>query len=338
MATHSGAAKYDGFNWKVFNKSNSGLPADIVTNVAIGRDGTAWFGMLNDGVVKYDGTAWTIYNSRNSGLTSNIIEFIVIDSTGTKWIGTRFDGLFSFDDIKWIKHTNGDFFASIYESAWAFAIDRQQYNWVGTAGRQGYRLAKFKDASWIAFDSTVIGFRFDIAYHGIAIDKNNVKWLAGRNGFVKYDEVTWKLYSANNSPIRSAGAIIVDRFGNKVFAATLLDSSGALAFFNETGVITSINEERDARPPKDFALLQNYPNPFNPATIIKFAVTKTGFATLKVYNTLGQEVAVLFSGIAEGNRIYQATLNAATLPSGFYFARLRFGSQSAVRKMVLVDK
>jgi len=98
------------------------------------------------------------------------------------------------------------------------------------------------------------------------------------------------------------------------------------------------NEESDNRQPENFALFQNYPNPFNPATTIKFAVPKTGFATLKIYNTLGQEVAVLFSGIAEANRIHQATLNAATLPSGIYFARLRFGSQIVVRKMVLVDK
>jgi ligand-binding sensor domain-containing protein len=348
VATHgAGAAKYDGQDWQIFNRSNSGLPANEVYTIAIEKSGIVWFGMYNDGVARYDGSSWTVYNIRNSGLTSDLINFIVIDSAGAKWIGTEFAGLFSFNGTHWTKPSNGDFFAGINESAIALAIDQKQNKWVGTAGLKGNRLAKFKDSSWTAFDSTTMGFRFAVSYAGIAIDKNDVKWIAGGNGLAKYDDISWTLFPSSNSPIPESKfyAIIVDASGNKVFTAckdsNYIRINYGLVFFNETGVkgiITSVNEKRDDRQLKDFALLQNYPNPFNPATIIKFAVTKTGFATLKVYNPLGQEVAALFSGIAEGNRIYQATFNAATLPSGIYFARLRFGSQSAVRKMVLVGK
>jgi hypothetical protein len=44
-----------------------------------------------------------------------------------------------------------------------------------------------------------------------------------------------------------------------------------------------------------FKLNQNYPNPFNPATKIGFAIPKSDYVDLRVYDILGREVSVLLS-------------------------------------------
>ncbi|MBK9097633.1 MAG: lamin tail domain-containing protein [bacterium] len=88
--------------------------------------------------------------------------------------------------------------------------------------------------------------------------------------------------------------------------------------------------------PDGIVLEQNYPNPFNPSTIIKFAVAETQTAKLIVYDVLGNEVAVPFSGTAEGGKIYDAEFSGDNLCSGIYFYRLETESKIEIRKMLLI--
>jgi hypothetical protein len=87
--------------------------------------------------------------------------------------------------------------------------------------------------------------------------------------------------------------------------------------------------------PKTLKLEANYPNPFNPTTSIDFTVAKDGKAALRVYNVLGEEIAILFNGDARAGQIYHATFDAGRLPSGLYFARLESGDSRMVQKMLL---
>jgi hypothetical protein len=91
-----------------------------------------------------------------------------------------------------------------------------------------------------------------------------------------------------------------------------------------------------AKTPFQFTLEQNYPNPFNPSTMLEFTVPVDGKATLAVYNILGQEVALLFRGIAEAGRIHQAVFDARSLNSGVYIAQLDFEGKKQVKKLILM--
>lgn len=85
----------------------------------------------------------------------------------------------------------------------------------------------------------------------------------------------------------------------------------------------------------EFRLNANYPNPFNPSTAVSFTVATSGHATLKVYNTLGQEVAVLFNGVAEAGVLQTATFNASAQSSGVYFSVLEADGRRMVQRMML---
>lgn len=99
-------------------------------------------------------------------------------------------------------------------------------------------------------------------------------------------------------------------------------------------VLSSVKELKDALP-SDYSLEQNYPNPFNPSTNIRFSIPQNEFVTLKVYNTLGQEVAALINEFLNAGT-YEINFNAAGLPSGLYFYSISAGKFNSVKKMMLI--
>lgn len=112
------------------------------------------------------------------------------------------------------------------------------------------------------------------------------------------------------------------------FAARYKESGG-----NDT-VAVSVKQVNDMIP-SEYSLAQNYPNPFNPSTHIQFSIADARFVSLKVYDLLGKEVAVLISEKMDPGT-YRAEWNASACASGIYFVRLQAGSFSAIRKLVLM--
>jgi hypothetical protein len=98
--------------------------------------------------------------------------------------------------------------------------------------------------------------------------------------------------------------------------------------------LTSVREIPGAIP-ADYKLSQNYPNPFNPTTQIEYSVPLTGHVSLKVFNTLGQEVTTLFDGIQKAGK-YVATFDGRGLASDVYFYKLQSGGVSITKKLVLM--
>jgi hypothetical protein len=89
---------------------------------------------------------------------------------------------------------------------------------------------------------------------------------------------------------------------------------------------------------QSYALGQNFPNPFNPSTTIEFTIPANlrNRVTLKVYDILGKEVAVLVNEALQGGT-YQINWNAGNFSSGIYFYKLAGsdGSFSETKKMIL---
>lgn len=154
-------------------------------------------------------------------------------------------------------------------------------------------------------------------------------------------------YSTNKNGTWSSAALLAN---NLTFSGTLvLDTDGkghALAYHGDTfqtqevivihsaGPLTSVRET-PARIPKAYRLEQNYPNPFNPTTRISYDLPKAGFVTLRVYNLLGGEVAMIFSGSQSAGR-HTVVFDASSIPTGVYFYRLTAEGFEQTRKMIVV--
>ena len=109
---------------------------------------------------------------------------------------------------------------------------------------------------------------------------------------------------------------------------------------------TTTDVPPDQSVPVEFMLHQNFPNPFNPSTQITFNMPAAGWATMTVFNMLGQEVRTLWNGPAAAG-INTLTWNATdgagvNVASGLYFYRLTVTGGNGkniftgIRKMLLV--
>lgn len=87
--------------------------------------------------------------------------------------------------------------------------------------------------------------------------------------------------------------------------------------------------------PNKYELSQNYPNPFNPSTKIKYAIPASEFVTLKIYDVLGNEVAILVTEEKPAGN-YEVNFNAKGLSSGIYFYRLQASSFVEIKKMIIL--
>jgi photosystem II stability/assembly factor-like uncharacterized protein len=99
-------------------------------------------------------------------------------------------------------------------------------------------------------------------------------------------------------------------------------------------MITDVELYSD-RIPSAFYLGQNYPNPFNPTTKIKFAIPKSSFVNLKVYDVLGNEIATLLNEEKPAG-LYKIDFDASGLSSGVYFYKLISGGFVETKKMILI--
>ena len=105
--------------------------------------------------------------------------------------------------------------------------------------------------------------------------------------------------------------------------------------------LTDINEKTNSIPTQ-YKLEQNYPNPFNPSTTISWQSPVSSWQSLKVYDVLGNEVATLVNEDRNAGS-YDLKFNAnnlldgrPSLPSGIYFYRIRIGSFTETKKMILL--
>jgi hypothetical protein len=92
--------------------------------------------------------------------------------------------------------------------------------------------------------------------------------------------------------------------------------------------------------PAEFNVSQNYPNPFNPSTTIRYNIPQAAVVSVKIFNTLGEEVKTLFSG-GQTSGVHSLVWNGdnnfgSKAASGIYVYVVKYNNQMQVKKMILL--
>ncbi len=184
----------------------------------------------------------------------------------------------------------------------------------------------------IGLTDTSIGSYYPGEYKIITLDssRQRLSWDMSEIKKAGWRSISQMDLAFKANTVDSCNVVLRMRGMNMVSTDSLSRKTDIAFNLISTGV-----KEVSAQTPKGFALEQNYPNPFNPSTTIRFSVPQTEQVSLKVYNSLGQEVQTLVNEV-KGKGNYEATFNASNLPSGTYFYRLQAGVNVETKKMMLV--
>lgn len=105
--------------------------------------------------------------------------------------------------------------------------------------------------------------------------------------------------------------------------------------YGDTTFLTVGVDDIQTTPVAEYKLYQNFPNPFNPTTLISYYLRQRSYVKLKVYDSLGSEVAILVNSAKEpGN--YEVNFDASNLPSGVYIYTLQVNGFTDSKKMLLL--
>ena len=143
--------------------------------------------------------------------------------------------------------------------------------------------------------------------------------------------------STDGSDLSDAGTVAMRNGSTASRPSLIID--GIRISKSWTGIVTAIKNISSITA-SDFNLAQNFPNPFNPSTKINFSIPTNGYVTLKVYNTIGQEVNNLVNG-KMNKGVYETEFSGSNLNSGVYFYTLRFTNSdgqffSDTKKLLLI--
>src|SRR5690349_9933543 len=80
LGTDEGLARFDGYDFIVFDKDHSNLPANSIAALAAGADGSLWIGTTN-GLTRYRDKKFYTFTTKD-GLPDDSIADLTVDHTG----------------------------------------------------------------------------------------------------------------------------------------------------------------------------------------------------------------------------------------------------------------
>ena len=327
--------KFDGINWSVFD-----IPYNdsYVKYSHIEQDdhNGIWISMIeNCNIYRLNltDTTWKTYSIYHPNSTYCWAGEIAFEGDST-WICTSAGLTLIYNDsVSIVLDTTNSGIPT--QKLYSFHIDSKGNRWLGS---HDMGLIKWvNDSTFISYNTGNSNLPNNFINEIDEDSKGNL-WLATDNGFACFngDSITSYSHLYNFS----MPTIAVDQY-DKVWLGTVGFYGGTLFIFDGNSLISITDIAEEQALPQQFELYQNYPNPFNPKTKITFAIPllggdeRGGLVTLKVYDILGNEIAILVNEEKPAGN-YDVDFTAKNLPSGVYFYQLKAGNFIETKKMILL--
>ncbi len=305
--------------WNVYPHDTTNIPGNPIVYIILNRQNQIWIGTTKGVYYEQGSSSWTPVNY-GFPFGDNISVYSLINIGNDIFTGSD-RGVFKLVDTVWVEKNSG--LTDTYVSS---LVSSNNYLFAGGGiSSSGVYISSDNGENWsIAPNSPAATAILTIGPNVFAATFGDGVWLSTNYGS------TWN--QINNGFSGSAYYVLsLAENGEYIYAGT--NAAGVWKRILSE-IITDVNESENLQPSK-FSLEQNYPNPFNPSTTINFSIPEEEKVSLKVFNSLGEEVAEMMNEVKPAGN-YSIEFNASTLTSGIYFYKISAGSYSQTRKLTLV--
>ncbi len=156
--------------WQDFSTTNSGIPTNSLSCIAIDKDNVIWLGTNDRGFIRFDGRSWKTYSSSGTVLPDNNVATITVDNNNNlKFVGTM-RGFVTFDGTNMTMYGFMSSGLPNYNVT-SIAIDKEDNWYIGTHG--GVTKVD-KSGNWNTYDSERVPDRIITS---LVVDNNDNLWI-----------------------------------------------------------------------------------------------------------------------------------------------------------------
>ena len=326
IAAKDGIGHYFGNNWKNYYDDFSGGGVIQPTDLAIDNSNNVWVAS-NDGSGNYalreynsQGILLRCFTSSNTGIP-NFAPYVVAIGNDVVWVGTWGQGLCKYDGTSWTVYntSNSGLISNVIN---CISIDSFGKKWIGT---DGAGISVFDGTNWINYSCPCLPTR-------IAIDKNDVKWVAAWPDawppyppISTFDNQTWGGYSLSeiyNLPSNPT-SVFVDSKNNKWIGFSNLP--GYINPYSSAGVLKYDGTTWTLFNEKDSGLLTDHQ---------VYAVSEDTKNNAIVFAT-DKGISKYMPGVTQTSTVWQTTIPVSVFANASTTLPISIGTLATSGKYIL---